>query len=596
MGSKIEIPKFSSKKPYDRYKVELEAWSLATETKKEKQGLVVALSLPEDDESQIRDKVFSEIDLSALNGEDGLDLLMGYLDKQFGKDDLTVTYEFYVDFDRCKRAGGQKVNDFILEFEKKYNILAKKDAKLPPVILAMKLIDSCGLTQIEKQLVLSGMDYGQKDALFVQAKASLRKFVGEQATADKMHSQPAVKVESLDGIDEEVLVAAGWQKTGSGFNKKSFRGWSDQRDGQRSDTGQGRNGYGQRYPMGREGAPRACFHCKSVMHLKANCPHLKGKSDDSKAKSEDVILFTGNTQQELALLSYDAWNSAVLDSACSSTVCGESWITDFLNQLDSESSGKVRKGQSDKVFHFGGGEKLKSKYSITFPCQLAGETVCITTDVVDSDIPLLLSLSAMKKAKMVWNFADGIVEIFGKTVVLNTTSCGHHCVPILPAEVEVEKCFSVDDNRFSDHKKKLEKLHLQFAHPTREKFVALLKDAKCWTDEFNDIVDGIYEKCRTCDLFQKTPPRPVVAMPEAQEFGELLVMDLKVWRKTSYILHMIDAFSRFSISVILKRKTPQMVVNSFLTKWVGAEFGLCQKIKFDNDGEFSNAEMREVSN
>ena len=89
------------------------------------------------------------------------------------------------------------------------------------------------------------------------------------------------------------------------------------------------------------------------MHLKANCPNLKGKSDDSKAKSEDVILFTGNTQQELALLSYDAWNSAVLDSACSSTVCGESWITDFLNQLDSESSGKVRKGQSDKVFHFG---------------------------------------------------------------------------------------------------------------------------------------------------------------------------------------------------------------------------------------------------
>ena len=34
-------------------------------------------------------------------------------------------------------------------------------------------------------LVLTGMDYGQKDTLFEQAKESLKKFKGEQAGGDE---------------------------------------------------------------------------------------------------------------------------------------------------------------------------------------------------------------------------------------------------------------------------------------------------------------------------------------------------------------------------------------------------------------------------
>ena len=51
-----------------------------------------------------------------------------------------------------------------------------------------------------------------------------------------------------------------------------------------------------------------------------------------------------------------------------------------------------------RTFKFGGGERLKSKGEYRLPAVIAGREVTIRTDVVHSDIPLLLSRSAMKTA------------------------------------------------------------------------------------------------------------------------------------------------------------------------------------------------------
>ena len=59
-------------KPYDQYIEELKAWCLATDLPKQKQGVAIALSLPESDVSDIRDKVFNEITLTNLSAENGV--------------------------------------------------------------------------------------------------------------------------------------------------------------------------------------------------------------------------------------------------------------------------------------------------------------------------------------------------------------------------------------------------------------------------------------------------------------------------------------------------------------------------------------------
>ena len=73
-------------KSYERYIAKLKAWTFITELVKEKQGLVVALSFPKSDETQIRDKVFSDVKMEDLKKEDGIDTLIKLKDNLFKKD------------------------------------------------------------------------------------------------------------------------------------------------------------------------------------------------------------------------------------------------------------------------------------------------------------------------------------------------------------------------------------------------------------------------------------------------------------------------------------------------------------------------------
>ena len=65
-----------------------------------KQGLAVALSLPENYSNGIRDKVFSDVTLDDLKGANGVTKLTTYMDKICKKDDLSAVYETVCDFDR----------------------------------------------------------------------------------------------------------------------------------------------------------------------------------------------------------------------------------------------------------------------------------------------------------------------------------------------------------------------------------------------------------------------------------------------------------------------------------------------------------------
>ena len=51
-----------------------------------------------------------------------------------------------------------------------------------------------------------------------------------------------------------------------------------------------------------------------------------------------------------------------------------------------------------RIYKFGNGNKLKSLYTATLPCVIAGSEISIITNIVNSDIALLLLKDAMKRA------------------------------------------------------------------------------------------------------------------------------------------------------------------------------------------------------
>lgn len=165
MATKINPPIFSKSKSYELYKQELLAWSEITDLDKQKRGVAIALTLPEDDESKIREKVFDQIKLDDLKKDTGFDTLLEFLDKH-----LADSLEKFEEFEDLKRAEGQTINEYIAVFDSKYCKIEKKNMTLPPEILAFKLLRKANITKEEKQLVLTGMNYENRPTLYDEAK------------------------------------------------------------------------------------------------------------------------------------------------------------------------------------------------------------------------------------------------------------------------------------------------------------------------------------------------------------------------------------------------------------------------------------------
>eukprot|EP00111_Clytia_hemisphaerica_P023690 TCONS_00069812-protein len=169
--------------------------------------------------------------------------------------------------------------------------------------------------------------------------------------------------------------------------------------------------------------------------------------------------------------------------------------------LNEEEKKKIKQFTGGRLFKFGGGEVLSSTACYEIPAYLAGKEITIVTDVVvtdvvDSDIPLLLSIKAMKKAGIILDLVNDSAEIFGKVVSLNHTSSGHYCVSIAK-EFDVSQVFAVKiaELEDSDRYKVLLKLHRQFAHPSMVKLISLLKDSNSWSDEFKPLLLEIHQRC-----------------------------------------------------------------------------------------------------
>ena len=107
--------------------------------------------------------------------------------------------------------------------------------------------------------------------------------------------------------------------------------------------------------------------------------------------------------------------------------------------------------------------------------------VKIISDVVNTDIPLLLSKTAMKRARMTLNFNNDTAEMFGKRIKLLCTTSGHYHVPISRPPLDRGKLRHILFLNNIDKKGKVEKLkiatklHKQFSHPSAKNYVILLK-------------------------------------------------------------------------------------------------------------------------
>ena len=92
--------------------------------------------------------------------------------------------------------------------------------------------------------------------------------------------------------------------------------------------------------------------------------------------------------------------------------------------------------------------------------------------------------------------------------------------------------------------------------------------------------------------FKRTPSPPVVSLPLATNFNEVVVMDFKEWVKGQiWLLHFIDAATRFSLCAVIYNKHPATAIDKVMLLWIGSGFGAPGNFLADNGSEFGNEEF-----
>ena len=107
----------------------------------------------------------------------------------------------------------------------------------------------------------------------------------------------------------------------------------------------------------------------------------------------------------------------------------------------------------------------------------------------------------------------------------------------------------------AEKKKKAVKLHRQFGHASELKLTKLIQDSKIEDKEFIECIKEVCNECEICKEYQAAPPRPAVSLPLATKFNEVVCLDLKEYvHNKVWILHMIDAATRYSQAKLIKTK------------------------------------------
>ena len=154
------------------------------------------------------------------------------------------------------------------------------------------------------------------------------------------------------------------------------------------------------------------------------------------SEDEQTVHFTffvGYADSEIKInkLVNECHGHALLDSGCSKTVAGSQWYEKYYDELSDFDKQSVSETSSSKSsFKFRDGVTKKSIKRVTMPCYIDGKRATIESDIVDSNIPLLLSKKSMQKVKMTIDFGKDVAVIGESEIELVNSNSGHYLLPL----------------------------------------------------------------------------------------------------------------------------------------------------------------------
>ena len=367
-------PQLINEALYETWKKDVKIWCALTDIPAPKRALVIHLSL-----SGRARTVSSEISIEDLQKDTGVNTLLTKLDEVFLLDKGRRQFSSFQNLYNLRRQGDRSVSDYVTEFEHKYYEFTQQDMKLPDPVMAFMLLASCGLTDSETQLVMSAIT----DVTYDRMKATIKRvFDKDIGSFHSGQNSTIVKTEPVfyseaHNINNEVMYTSRLSRRGKMAEAGKSRGRQFSRGMTRAGnmvpsqflTGSNLEQTGakpkerKQNPMGRDGKISRCLICESTLHWARNCPHSYEKmgevANDNESNDDLVYLslfmgFAGQSSDCVKLnnLVRESQGCAVLDTGCSTTVCGTQWLKMYMDSLDDFERQQVTESPSSATFTF----------------------------------------------------------------------------------------------------------------------------------------------------------------------------------------------------------------------------------------------------
>ena len=215
-----------------------------------------------------------------------------------------------------------------------------------------------------------------------------------------------------------------------------------------------------------------------------DCPKKVSQESEEKAKEvveeiQIVLLNASKPDSKQLTLVIDALGCALLDCGCTKTVAGVFWMKEYLEMLSAEDRKSVKEESSQSKFRFGDGHECKSMKALIIPIKVGRRKYLLRVEVVEEEIPLLLSKPSMKSLKMNLDFDKDVAYTGNEEIKLSCTTSGHYHLHLTPCNIDACNITLTVTEGLDIKQKKVKafKLHRQFGHATEDKLMKLVKNS-----------------------------------------------------------------------------------------------------------------------
>ena len=343
--------------------------------------------------------------------------------------DRNSLVKLYEEFDSFQRIPNQTIREYLQTFEQKCIELEGMKLSIPDTIKSVRLLKGANISENEKKMIKMASGPDMKFEVTVKAIRSLEDEYEKNTSQESL----AVKQET----EELTFMCQNCQEPRLTRVKKYYRCRKPGHFAQ--DCPRTKKDYNNSY------FPPQGFR-RRIYYEEVNDEEEKKVMDNVQDKEEEKshgfrpqksIFFQSEVGSEIEdiLRARETVNHAVLDCGAAKTVCGLEWYSYFMDSLTEEQLKKSKEYPSETIFKFGVG-KLKAKFKADVPVNICNVDVALNVDVVDTDIPLLLSRTSTKSLGMKIDLKNYSVIINGKSFDLNVTISGHYMLPVLKPIVE----------------------------------------------------------------------------------------------------------------------------------------------------------------